>query len=84
VEQVVPQAPQLLLSVWRFVQLPGAAPHLSGLVVGQLHTPLTQDAPAAHAVPHAPQFAASADRSTHAVPHVALPVAHAQTPELHT
>jgi hypothetical protein len=44
---------------------------------GHPHFPSAQVADEGHAIPHAPQFAASVDVSTHDVPHDTRPIAHA-------
>jgi hypothetical protein len=41
-----------------------------------MHAPLTHDWPAAHTLPHEPQFEASLASSTHAPPHTVAPLGH--------
>ena len=79
--------PQFALSLVRSLHVPALvaeAPQIVVLPAGQLHTPLAQLAPEAHAFPHAEQLAGSLERSTHAVPHVDFPVGHAHTPAVQT
>ncbi len=82
--QLIPQAPQLALSVARVTQrsLHTFCP------AGQLvwHTPAAQICPAAQAVPHMPQLARSLWRSRHEPEQSVCPVAQevAHMPEEHT
>ena len=68
-EQVVPQAPQFLGSVWVLVQtVPQAVPVAPVHEVAQ--TPFVQIWPAVQAVPHVPQLRGSVLRSVQAWPHL--------------
>jgi hypothetical protein len=53
-------------------------------VLAHAHVPLAQIAPVPQAWPHAPQFALSECRSTHAVPHAVRPDGHPQAPAVHS
>jgi hypothetical protein len=85
---VVPQAPQLTLSVSRLTQVP---PHRVS-PVGQPHTLPVHTSPPVQAVPQAPQSLASFVRLTHIAGEVVLsmvplhpvsPVGHVQVPLTH-
>jgi hypothetical protein len=73
--QTVPQFPQLLLSDRGSTQTP--LQRICG--TGHLHTPLTQERPGAHTLPHVPQLAGSVWVLTQVVPQ-AVPVAQPQAP----
>jgi hypothetical protein len=81
-EQVVPQPPQLLGSFAWLVQ--AAPPPQWPLVqvdeslqstwpVGQVHTPLLQEAPGSQMFPQPPQFVLSVSMFTHRAPQTACP-----------
>src|SRR5438128_2182912 len=55
------QEVQLLLSVWRFTQVP-----LQLVVPAAQHLPVWQELPPPHTVPHAPQLLLSVSGFTHA------------------
>jgi len=89
VVQLVPHAPQLLLSLFRFTQPDDPPGRLIPLIppphcvrpVGHAHWPLVQATPPAQVVPHEPQLRLLVCVSTHAV--VLLPncvVVHAVPP----
>lgn len=76
-----PQVPQLLLSVWVFVQTPL---HIVSSTGNRLHLqdPMEQNEPPVHACPHAPQLLLSLAVLRHTPPQLVLPVplGQAQTP----
>ena len=81
------QLPQCAASVWVSTQtLPPRARHSvsAPAPVPQLsaHLPSSHTCVAVHFVPHAPQFAASVFRSTHAPVHAVAPVGHAHAPSV--
>jgi hypothetical protein len=70
-------SPSSVIVVGAQVRAPAPEPHT--------HTPAWQVGELApHAVPQAPQFAASLDTSMHAPPQQAWPVVHAAPPHPHT
>lgn len=85
-EQTLPQAPQLLASLWRFVHV---LPQSAGVPIGHTHTspsqvpggeqviasqvlhaPMTQAPPAGQTWPQAPQLLASLSRLVHSPPQI--------------
>ncbi len=65
--------------------VPVHVPHVPPLqVTGVTHAPAVQVCPAAHALPHPPQFAVSVCRLRHVPEHKLWPDGHAHTPALHT
>ena len=76
--QLLPQAPQFALSVFRFAQ---EVPHLvSSVGHCAAHEPRVQTWPAAQEAPHEPQWFTSLVVSTHAPLQLVLPKAHEQLP----
>ena len=78
----VPQAPQLLLSDWRSVQV---IPHMArGAAQGGTQAPATHVFIAGQAMPQAPQLATSVWVLTHVaiapIPHATLPIGQVHTP----
>jgi hypothetical protein len=63
-KQLWPQRPQFAVAVCRFTHVPPQ----SVVPAGHLHVPLAHVAPAPHALPQAPQFAASLPFVTLQVP----------------
>lgn len=71
--QMLPQAPQLALSVLVLTQIGAVVPH--GVVpFGQPQTPSLQTCPAGQMLPHLPQLALSLLRLTQTSPHRVVPV----------
>jgi len=83
-KQGCPQAPQLLLSIDRLMQVP----EQTAVPVGQVdwQKPRTQVSAAAQVAPHPPQLSESDERSTHEPSHAVRPVMHTMphVPPLHT
>jgi hypothetical protein len=73
--QTLPQTPQLLASVATVVQVLPQTIWPAGQAV---HWPETHEAPTAHALPHTPQFFASAERSAQPEGQVTSPTSHVQ------
>ena len=66
----LPQAPQLLGSVWRSTHAPL---HSVPVHVDAWHAPAVQTSPGGHATPQAPQLFGSVCVSTQAVPQIVKP-----------